>query len=97
VPTFDTDSTFLRDFTRLSVAAQAAFLSAIARMVEDLRRGEGFRRGLRVKGVTGHPGVFEMTWAPDGRATFRYGEPVLPGHVHILWRRCGSHEIFERP
>jgi hypothetical protein len=97
LPTYDAKPTFLREYARLSTAERAALRTAIDRLVADLRRGEGFRPGLRVKGVSGHPGVFEMTWAPDGRATFEYGEPVLPGHVHIVWRRCGSHEIFERP
>jgi len=26
-------------------------------------------KGLRVKGAQGYPGVFEMTWADNGRAT----------------------------
>jgi hypothetical protein len=32
--------------------------------------------GLRVKGVQGAEGVFEMTWADDGRATFEHGSAV---------------------
>ncbi|MDA2807370.1 hypothetical protein [Nocardiopsis suaedae] len=35
----------------------------------DIDKGE-FRPGLRVKRVQGVPGVFEMTWAPDARATW---------------------------
>ena len=31
---------------------------------------------LRVKGVQGAEGVFEMTWADDGRATFEHGSAV---------------------
>ena len=52
---------------------------------------------LRVKGVQGHPGAYEMTFASDGRATFSYGDRVKPGKVHILWRRVGTHDIFKRP
>ena len=36
-----------------------------------------------------------MTWADDGRATFEYGEPVLPGHLHIIRRRIGGHDILD--
>jgi hypothetical protein len=39
---------------------------------------------LRVKRVQGHPGVWEMTWAPDGRATFEYGAEVRPGEAHVI-------------
>jgi hypothetical protein len=41
--------------------------------------------------------VWEMTWAPDGRATFAYGPEVLAGQLHIVWRRIGTHDIFRRP
>jgi hypothetical protein len=39
--------------------------------------GRGFRPGLRVKGVRGAAGIFEMTWADDGRATFEYGDAIV--------------------
>ena len=38
-----------------------------------------------------------MTWAADGRATFRYGEPRRPGEPHVIWRRVGTHDIFDNP
>jgi hypothetical protein len=56
-----------------------------------------FRPGLRVKCVTAHPGVFEMTWDGDGRATFSYGTERVPGQAHIIWRRIGTHTIFTPP
>ena len=68
-----------------------------AAFVEDLRQGRQFRNGLRVKGVKGAPGIFEMTWADDGRATFEYGQPVIPGQPHVIWRRVGTHDIFDAP
>ena len=85
------------DFDSLSADQKAAFLTAVAQFVEDLRRGEGFRKGLRVKGVKGASGIFEMTWADDGRATFEYGDPVSEGEVHIIWRRIGAHKILNQP
>ena len=50
-----------------------------------------------MKGVRTHPGVWELTWADDGRATFRYGESRRPGDPHIVWRRVGTHDILENP
>ena len=60
-------------------------------------RDRQFNPVLRLKRVQGHDGVWELTFAPDGRATFEYGEEVIPGEPHIIWRRIGTHEIFERP
>jgi hypothetical protein len=50
-----------------------------------------------VRGIEGAPGIFEMTWAPDGRATFEYGKETTPGEPHIIWRRVGGHDIFGTP
>jgi len=97
VPTFQWLPRFGADFDRLTPAQQAAFLGAVVLFVEDLESGGQFRKGLRVKGVNGAPGVFEMTWAPDGRATFRYGDAVREGEAHIVWRRIGTHDIFRQP
>jgi hypothetical protein len=49
-----------------------------------------------VKGVRGASGVFEMTWAPNGRATFEYGTERVDRHAHIVWRRVGTDDIFDR-
>jgi hypothetical protein len=50
-----------------------------------------------VKDVTAHPGMFEMTWDNDGRATFSYGQERIAGQLHIIWRRIGTHAIFTPP
>jgi hypothetical protein len=97
LPSFAWLARFGADFDALSQAQQAAFLVAVAQFVEDLRGGAGFRNGLRVKGVRGASGVFELTWADDGRATFEYGDSAVEGEPHIVWRRVGSHAIFDRP
>lgn len=55
-------------------------------------------KGLRVKGVQGTDGVYELTWnlrRPDGRATWEWIE--IDGKPAIQWRRVGSHEIFKDP
>ncbi|MGI8596480.1 MAG: hypothetical protein ACR2LY_04255 [Thermoleophilaceae bacterium] len=77
---------------------QNRFLAAVAQLVTALaaRRADP-PAGLRVKGVQGHPRVFELTFAPDGRATFEYGPEQRPGEAHIVWRRIGDHSIFRAP
>jgi len=95
VPTPERTARFDRDWDQLDGAERARFRQAAGRFVEDLRIGR-FRRGLRVKGVGGADGVFEMTWAPDGRATFEYG-PGRPSGAHVIWRRIGRHGILRRP
>ncbi|HET8660272.1 MAG TPA: hypothetical protein VFM55_14900 [Micromonosporaceae bacterium] len=99
MPTFDIPEQFLRDWVRLTPEQQAAFRKARDEFVEDLRAGKGFRAGLRVKGVQGkrNKGVFELTWAPNGRATWQYGPEQRQGHSHVIWRRVGDHGIFTQP
>jgi hypothetical protein len=96
MPTWDMLASFRRDFDKLSPAQQAAFRLAIAHFVTDMRVG-AFRKGLRVKKMSGHGSVWELTWAPDGRATFEYGNEIVSGEQHVIWRRIGGHDIFGRP
>ncbi|HVB52271.1 MAG TPA: hypothetical protein VND89_11115 [Acidimicrobiales bacterium] len=97
MPTYAWLARFGRDFDGLTQGQQALFLLAVAQFVEDLQRQRGFRKGLRVKGIRGASGIFEMTWADDGRATFEYGDSTVPGESHVIWRRVGTHEIFDTP
>ena len=88
---------FAADLAKLSTADRTAFELAVAQFVADLRRGSGFRKGLRVKKLQGHTEIWELTWAPDGRATWQYGPERRPGEPHVICRRIGGHEIFKRP
>lgn len=97
MPTHDELPQFLREWARLTYQQRTLFLAAIEEFVDDLHAHRRFRPSLRVKPVQGHPGVFEMTWAPNGRATFHYGAEVQPGETHVVWRRIGDHDIFKRP
>jgi len=97
VPTYELLPRFVRDLARLTPGQRAALRASVARFVADLEAQRGFRPGLRVKAIRGSRGVYEMTWAPDGRATFQYGEPVRPGEVHVVWRRVGTHDVFDLP
>ena len=97
MPTFAWLARFRRDFEALSPEQQELFLIAVSQFVEDLRARRGFRKGLRVKSVQGAAGIFEMTWANDGRATFEYGESAVVDEPHVVWRRVGTHGIFNKP
>jgi hypothetical protein len=97
MPTYSKEERFIRDLRRLSAAEREQFAQAVKHLVYDLRAGQGIRKGLGIKGVQGHEGIFEMTWAPDGRATFVYGTSPNAGDVHIIWRRIGSHDILQDP
>lgn len=96
MPTFAWLARFGADFDALSDDQQVAFLAVVAMFVADLNTG-AFRPSLRVKGVKGAAGVFEMTWAPNGRATFQYGREITSGQAHIIWRRVGTHDVFRTP
>lgn len=97
MPTYTKLPRFQKDFDQLSADERGRFCEAVKKFIDDLKRGKGFRPGLRVRGVQGAPGIYEMTWAPDGRATFHYGDPVVEGEVHVVWRRVGTHAILDDP
>jgi hypothetical protein len=97
VPTYAWLAKFRADFELLTPEQQSLFLIAVQQFVEDMRQDRTFRKGLRVKGVQGAAGIFEMTWAPNGRATFEYGAEVAVGQPHVVWRRVGTHEVFKQP
>lgn len=56
-----------------------------------------FPPNLRVKRVQGAAGVWEVTFAADGRATFAYGDEVRAGEPHVIWRRVGTHDVLSNP
>jgi hypothetical protein len=95
---------FKRDYRQLSEGEQdefkrvirEEFAPAASRFVTN--PGEPWPRRLRVKGVKGAPGVWEMTWSftdPDGRATFEWMK--IDEEAGIRWRRVGSHGILASP
>ena len=97
MPTHSETRRFRRDYLALSAAQKEQFRNALGHFIEDMRTAGGFRKGLRVKRVKGTRDVFEMTWAPDGRATFEYGPERVEGEPHVIWRRVGTHDVFNRP
>jgi hypothetical protein len=97
MPTHNEVDRFWQDWDRLTPAQRGLFRQAVAEMVEDLKAGRPFRRSLRVKRFQSLSGVYEMTWAPDGRALFTFGSSPHPGETHITWLRVGTHAIFQQP
>lgn len=94
MPTFQATPRSERDWKQLTPDLRARFQRVVTeQFVPDLAKGT-FLAVLRVKGVQAAPGVFEMTWAPDGRATCSYGQQQRPGEPHVIWRRIGTHQIF---
>jgi len=74
-----------------------AFRTAVKKLVQALDGSRKPPNSLRVKRVQGTQDVWEMTYAGDGRATFRYGSEVKAGETHVEWLRIGGHEILSRP
>ncbi len=95
--TFETTPRFKRDWGKLTDEQKSRFQNVVKSVfVQDLM-ARSFRPGLRVKRVQATRDVWEMTWAPDGRATWQYGEEVRPGQPHVIWRRIGTHSVFDEP
>lgn len=93
--TFATTPRYKADLKRLGPEQFSRFRKVVTEeFTPDVQDG-AFRPGLRVKGVQGVGGVYEMTWAPDGRATWPYGQERYPGRPHVIWRRVGTHKILD--
>jgi mRNA-degrading endonuclease YafQ of YafQ-DinJ toxin-antitoxin module len=97
VPTYDKTNRFLHDFENLTHEEAGRFLEVLDDFVEAIREGPPYPGNLRMKKVQGWKGVWEMSFANDGRATFEFGEQIHAGEAHIVWRRIGGHEIFRNP
>jgi hypothetical protein len=95
---------FVRDLDRLSPEELDLFRQVVReRFIPAAERiaaspAAKWPRSLRVKRMSGHPRVWEMTWSfagPDGRATFEW--VTVEDEPAIRWRRVGGHEIFGSP
>jgi hypothetical protein len=97
-PTYDASGRVFRELGKLPVEQRRAFLAARREFVAGLReQPPRFAPRLRVKRVQGTADVWELTFAPDGRATFRYGDEVRPGEPHVVWLRIGTHALLDEP
>jgi hypothetical protein len=96
VPTHDELTRFLREYASLTPEQQRRFRAAVRQFIDDLPSGR-FRPTLRVKKMGAHDDLWEMTWDRDGRAVFEYGVTRETTGRHVIWRRIGTHEIFNDP
>lgn len=98
MPTFERLARFDREFRRLPRELQRAFLETLPLFVAALRQSPPvFPPALRVHRVQATAGVWEISFAPDGRATFEYGEEITAGEPHVIWRRIGTHGVLAEP
>lgn len=94
MPTYERSPEFIRNHQALSEHERETFRRAIDKFISDLNAGRGFRKGLRVKRIQGAEGMFEMTWADDGRAVFSYGRSLRNGEPHVVWHAVGTHDVL---
>jgi hypothetical protein len=101
---FQATRAFAADWGRLTEAERAMYRSVVLKDFHpacERRRTDpaaAWPKRLRVRAVSGAPGVSEMTWSfsgPDGRATFEWVQ--IEGELGVRWRRLGGHEIFKKP
>lgn len=93
MPTYEATDRFQRRYADLTREQRLAFKRALAHFIEDTNHGK-YRSSLRVKGIQGMPGCFEMTWAGDGRAVFTYGPAIRAAERHVIWLAVGTHAIL---
>ncbi len=94
MPTYEGTPEFWSDYHRLIPAQRRQFLTAVMKLVYDLKTGD-VRSSLRIKDYRRIEGMYEMTWGPNGRALSRYGDAKRSGDTHIIWHRVGTHDIFD--
>lgn len=105
MPTFEADDRFWNEYARLRADQQQRFRDARDQFIAVLRAWEAERRpgiprfpqALGVKPMTAHRNIMELAWAPDGRCTWAFGTPRVPGKFHVIWRRIGTHAIYDDP
>jgi hypothetical protein len=105
MPTFEVQERFRRDYLRLRPEQRAQFRDALREFVRVLRESERtsrpgiprFPQRLGVKPMVNRRSVPESAWAPDGRSTWEYGASPRDGMWHVVWRRIGTHAIYEDP
>lgn len=98
MPRYSRTDQFRKDWADLDPTDRERFKTTVRdKFVPDLEAGHGFRPGLRVKRVERTSTVWEMTFAPDGRATWQYADDSRADDPHVIWRRIGTHDVFRAP
>jgi mRNA-degrading endonuclease YafQ of YafQ-DinJ toxin-antitoxin module len=100
---YRTTGSFDRDFARLPTEHQQMFLKVLREHILPAIDAGSFTgvppwpKRLRVHQLVG--GVYSITWnftGPDGRATFGLDRDQT-GDTVLVWRRIGTHDIYDRP
>jgi mRNA-degrading endonuclease YafQ of YafQ-DinJ toxin-antitoxin module len=100
---YRTTGSFDRDFARLPTEHQQMFLKVLREHFLPAIGAGSFTgvppwpKRLRVHQLVG--GVYSITWnftGPDGRATFGLDRDQN-GDTVLVWRRIGTHDIYDRP
>ena len=94
MPTYERSPEFIELYQRLTAEQKALFRTAVKKFRDGLGRCQGFRKGLSIKGLKGAPGMFELTWAPDGRAVFSFGKSLRQNERHVSWHAVGTHGVL---
>jgi len=105
MPTFEVQDRFWREHDRLSLEQQRLFRAARREFIAALKAWEAegcrglprFAKSLGVKPMVNRRNILELAWAPDGRCTWEFGTPQQPGLCHVIWRRIGTHAIYDDP
>ena len=92
MPTFAGYARCMREYLKLSSQDAVAFRRERDRFIAALRAKQPPPAGLGIEEMEGHSGVYEFHYSAGGRATFHYGNPIIPGEVHVVWRRIGGHD-----
>lgn len=82
-----------RDLKGLDPQSRNAFFKVFVELDALTAQGVPPSPAFRVKRVVNSPGVWEFTWARNGRATFTYTGDGLG----LVLRRVGGHDIFRQP
>jgi len=106
---YERSDSFKSDYKRLSEEERRLFRDAV-RVFNDAAdrvvagQSNTWPASLRVSGVQGAAGIFEMTWSfsgPDGRATWEWAAATDPESGErfpvVRWRRIGRHAVFKEP
>lgn len=98
MPTYERLARFKRAYRRLTPEQEARLRTAVGRLVGALSAAPPALPGEPlVKAISGHPGVFELRFSPDGRATFTLEPPQRNDLPHVVWRRIGGHGVLSDP
>jgi hypothetical protein len=95
MPKYDRLQQFMREWRKLTSAQQQQFEAAWRAIAVALSLTKALPPPPLVQKMSGQE-IYEVRWAPDGRATFHI-EHDANGEQIIVWRRIGDHSILKHP